>query len=100
MVLDLIVGETRERSWKLLKRGGVLVSTLTQPSQEMAGRYGVRALRFTVEASGSDLSEITNLVASGHVEPQLQETFPLEQAASAMAAVEHGGAAGKIVLTL
>jgi len=100
MVLDLIDGETRERSWKLLKRGGVLVSTLTQPSQEMAGRYGVRALRFTVEASGSDLSEITNLVASGHVKPQLQETFPLEQAARAMAAVEHGGAAGKIVLTL
>ena len=31
MVFDLIDGETRERSWKLLKRGGTLVSTLTDP---------------------------------------------------------------------
>jgi len=29
MVFDLIDGETRERSWGLLKKGGVLVSTLT-----------------------------------------------------------------------
>ena len=31
MVFDLIDGDTRERSWKLLKRGGVLVTTLTEP---------------------------------------------------------------------
>jgi NADPH:quinone reductase-like Zn-dependent oxidoreductase len=34
MVFDLIDGETRERSWGLLKKIGVLVSTLTEPSAE------------------------------------------------------------------
>jgi NADPH:quinone reductase-like Zn-dependent oxidoreductase len=100
MVFDLIDGETRERSWKLLKRGGVLVSTLTEPSQETALQHGVRALRYTVEASGSELGEIADLVASGIVKPHVQETFPLEEASRAMAAVEHGGAVGKIVLLL
>ena len=100
MVLDLIDGETRERSWKLLKRGGVLVSTLTEPSQDTAARYGVRALRYTVEASGSELAEIVDLVASGKVKPHVQKTFRLEEAAAAMAAVEHGGSVGKIVLSL
>jgi NADPH:quinone reductase-like Zn-dependent oxidoreductase len=100
MVFDLIDGETRERSWKLLKRGGVLVSTLTEPSQETALQHGVRALRYTVEASGSELGEIADLVASGIVKPRVQETFPLEEASRAMAAVEHGGAVGKIVLLL
>ena len=100
MVLDLIDGETRERSWKLLKRGGVLVSTLTEPSQDTASRYGVRALRYTVEADGRELAEIVELVASGKVKPHVQRTFQLEDAAEAMAAVEHGGSAGKIVLTL
>jgi NADPH:quinone reductase-like Zn-dependent oxidoreductase len=100
MVFDLIDGETRERSWKLLKRGGVLVSTLTEPSQETALLHGVFALRYTVEANGSELTDITDLVKSGQVSPHVQKAFRLEEASLAMAAVEHGGAVGKIVLSL
>lgn len=99
MVFDLIDGETRERSWKLLKRGGVLVSTLTEPSQQKAAECGVRALRYTVENDGSELAEIVELVASGKVKPHVSKTFPLEQAAHAMGVVEGGGSAGKIVLS-
>jgi NADPH:quinone reductase-like Zn-dependent oxidoreductase len=100
MVLDLIDGETRERSWKLLKRGGILVSTLTEPSQESAAQHGVRALRYTVEADGDELAQIGELVASGEVKPHVRKTFRLEEAAQAMAAVEQGGSVGKIVLSL
>jgi NADPH:quinone reductase-like Zn-dependent oxidoreductase len=100
MVLDLIDGETRERSWQLLKRGGILVSTLTEPSQETAARFGVRALRYTVEADGGELGEIAALVAAGRVRPHVQRAFRLEQVSQAMAVVEHGGAVGKIVLSL
>jgi NADPH:quinone reductase-like Zn-dependent oxidoreductase len=100
MVFDLIGGETRDRSWKLLKRGAVLVSTLTEPSQDTALRHGVRALRYTVEANGSELAEIIDLVVSGKVKPYVNKTFRLEEASQAMAAVEHGGSVGKIVLSL
>ncbi len=100
MVFDLIDGETRERSWKCLKRGGILVSTLTEPSQEKALKHGVHAMRYTVEANGADLADILDLVASGKVRPHVQKTFRLEEAASAMAAVERGGAVGKIALSL
>jgi NADPH:quinone reductase-like Zn-dependent oxidoreductase len=100
MVFDLIDGDTRERSWGLLKRGGVLVSTLTEPSQEKAKQYGVRALRYTVEANGVELAEIAELVAVGTVKPHVQKTFRLEEAAQAMAVVEHGGTVGKVVLSL
>lgn len=100
MVFDLIDGETRERSWKLLKRGGILVSTLTEPSQEMARRHGVRATRYTVEANGSELTAIADLVASGKVKPHVQRIFRLEEASTALAALERGGAVGKIVLSL
>jgi NADPH:quinone reductase-like Zn-dependent oxidoreductase len=100
MVFDLIDGETRERSWKVLKRGGILVSTLTEPSQDTATRHGVRALRYTVEANGNELTEIADLVTSGKVKPHVQKTFLLEQAAQAIEAVEHGGTIGKIVLAL
>jgi NADPH:quinone reductase-like Zn-dependent oxidoreductase len=100
MVFDLIDGETRERSWQLLKPGGVLVSTLTEPSQQIALQHGVRALRYTVEANGGELAEIIELVGSGKVKPHVQKTFRLEDAAEAMTAVEHGQSVGKIVLSL
>ena len=99
MVFDLIGGETRERSWKLLKRGGTLVSTLTEPSQDKARELGVRALRYTVEADGNELAEIASLVAAGKVKPHVEKTYPLDQAPQALAAVEKGHPVGKIVLT-
>jgi NADPH:quinone reductase-like Zn-dependent oxidoreductase len=100
MVFDLIDGETRERSWKLLKRGGILVTTLTEPSQETAKRWGVRALRYTVEADGDDLADVVGLVASGKVTTHLQRTYRLQEASQALAVVEQGGTVGKIVLTV
>jgi NADPH:quinone reductase-like Zn-dependent oxidoreductase len=98
MVFDLIDGETRERSWKLLKKGGVLVSTLTDPSQEKANQLGVRALRYTVEADGAELEEIASLIVEGKVKPYVQKTFPLAAAAEAVALVEQGHSTGKVVL--
>jgi NADPH:quinone reductase-like Zn-dependent oxidoreductase len=98
MVFDLIDGETRERSWRLVKPGGTLVSTLSEPSQEKARELGVRALRYTVEANGAELAEIADLVAAGKVAPHVAKTYPLEKAADALAALEQGHSAGKIVL--
>jgi NADPH:quinone reductase-like Zn-dependent oxidoreductase len=98
MVFDLIDGDTRKRSWGLLKRGGILVTTLTEPSKEMALQYCVHALRYTVEADGVDLGEIAGLVASGQVKVHVAKTFPLANASEALASVEHGGTVGKVVL--
>jgi NADPH:quinone reductase-like Zn-dependent oxidoreductase len=100
VVVDLIDGETRERSWKLLKRGGTLVSTLTEPSQQKAKEFGVRALRYTVEANGNELAEIAALVAAGKVKPHVTKTYPLKDASQALALVEQGNSVGKIVLTV
>jgi NADPH:quinone reductase-like Zn-dependent oxidoreductase len=100
VVFDLIDGETRERSWKLLRRGGTLVSTLTAPSQENAAQLGVRALRYTVEADGKELAEIAELVAAGRVKPHVAKTYSLEQASEAMTEVERGHSVGKIVLVV
>jgi len=100
MVFDLIDGETRERSWPSLRADGILVSTLTAPSQEAARKYNVRATRYTVEADGRELAEIATLVRDGVVRPHLQQSFALEAAAAAMAAVENGHTVGKVVLAV
>jgi len=100
MVFDLIDGETRERSWPSLRADGILVSTLTAPSQETAKKHNVSATRYTVEADGRELAEIATLVRDGVVRPHLQQSFALEAAAAAMAAVENGHTVGKVVLAV
>src|SRR4249920_2492678 len=43
-VLDTVGGETLDRSYGVLKRGGIIVSSATQPSKEKAEEFGVRAV--------------------------------------------------------
>jgi NADPH:quinone reductase-like Zn-dependent oxidoreductase len=100
MVFDLIGGETRERSWGIVKKGGILVTTLTEPSQEEAEKYGIRAGRYTVQADGNELKEIADLIDSGHVKSAVSETYPLSRATDALRVVEEGHSRGKIVLTI
>ncbi len=100
MVFDLIDGETRERSWALIRKGGILVSTLTEPSQQLARQHGIRATRYTVRADGDELGEIAGLIDAGKVKPAVTETFPLRRAADALQALEKGHSKGKVVLTV
>ncbi len=44
VVFDTIGGETQERSWKVLKKGGVLVSIVQPPSQHKRNLNGVRGI--------------------------------------------------------
>jgi NADPH:quinone reductase-like Zn-dependent oxidoreductase len=100
MIFDLVGGETQERSFKVLKKGGILVSTLTAPSEEKARASGVRATRYTVRANGAELAEIATLIDAGRVKPVVTKVFPLGDAAAALGEVEKGHSEGKIVLTV
>ena len=44
VVLDTMAGETQERAWKVLKKGGIMVSILGEPSREKAQQYGAKVL--------------------------------------------------------
>lgn len=100
LVYDLVGGETQERSWRVVKKGGVLVSTLNEPSQALAAQRGARGLRYTVEESGENLAEIARLIDAGRVKPVVAKTFPLEEAAAALQFLEKQHPAGKVVLTV
>jgi hypothetical protein len=45
--------DTQDRSFGVLKKGGVLVSTLTEPDQRKATARGVRVMRYSVQASAA-----------------------------------------------
>jgi NADPH:quinone reductase-like Zn-dependent oxidoreductase len=98
VVLDTIGGDTQERSFKVLKKGGILVSIVQTPSQELAAKYGVRALFYGGHPSSSDLTEIARLIDSGKVKVVVETVLPLAEARRAQELSQSGHARGKIVL--
>ena len=100
LVFDTIGGDTRERSWNLVKPGGRLITTLDEPDQQKASAHKIFAGRFTAQSDGSDLTKIAALISQDKVRPHLAKTFALEQAADAQEQLTHGGIAGKIVLSV
>lgn len=100
LVFDLIGGETQTRSWAVVKHGGALISTLTEPSQTEAASHGARAERYTARPDGSQLAEIASLIDKGRVRVKIAETFPFESVADALARLDQGHVRGKIVVEL
>jgi len=98
LVFDLIGGETQRRSWTVLKNGGALISTLTEPSQTEAADRGARAERYTAQPNGRQLAEIGALIDKGRVQVKTAGTFPFDAAAEALARLEKGHVRGKLVI--
>jgi NADPH:quinone reductase-like Zn-dependent oxidoreductase len=100
MVFDLIAGETRERSWSVLKQGGILVTTMMAPFPENVRELGVRAARFTVEENGEGLRQIGRLIDAGKVRPKISRVFDFHDVGAAQEYVEKGNTEGKVVLKI
>jgi len=101
VVLDTIGGETQDRSFAVLRHGGVLVSAVSQPDQGKAAQRGVRVLFFLVEVSSARLEQIATLIEAGELHTHVGDVLPLADARLAhemLAGKQHKR--GKIVLTL
>ena len=98
LVLDLIGGETQERSWSVLKNGGALLSLVQPPSVEKAKALGVRAAFVAGHPSGAQLAEIAHLIDSRKLKPIVERILPLVEVRRAHELSQSGHTRGKIVL--
>jgi NADPH:quinone reductase-like Zn-dependent oxidoreductase len=100
LVLDLISGDTQERSWSVLKDGGTLVSTLSRPSERQARIHHARAMNYIAKPNGAELGQIAHLITEGKVRPHVAARMALEEVAAAHRKLEHEHPRGKIVLEI
>jgi len=80
VVLDTVGGDTQERSFAVLKPGGVLVSAVAEPDQDKAARHSVRALFFLVDVSSQRLEQLAALIEAGELKTNTGEVLPLADA--------------------
>jgi NADPH:quinone reductase-like Zn-dependent oxidoreductase len=101
VVLDTIGGDTRERSWQVLKPGGILVSLPEPIPGGEAAAHGNRSRRgvfFVVRPDREQLGRIATLIDSGAVRPVIAETIPLAKTRQAFERGVAGHTRGKLVL--
>lgn len=99
VVFDTIGGETQSRSWKVLKRGGILVSIVQQPPRDVAAAHGVRGeFHISNHRRKDDLAKIADLAGHGQIKILIAAELPLAEARKAQELSQSGHTNGKIVL--
>jgi len=123
--LDLVGGDTLERSFAVLKRGGTVVSIAGMPEPKTAlkdlGRgpdlamifwlaslpirlqassYGARYRCVVMHPSGADLAELAGLIDAGKLKVIVDSVFSFAKIGEALAYLEKGHAKGKVVVRI
>jgi NADPH:quinone reductase-like Zn-dependent oxidoreductase len=97
-VLDTIGGETLQRSMRIVKPGGTVVSIVEEPSPELAQELGIRAIKNAAFPTSAHLRAICQVIDEGHARPTIQRAFALHEAPLAHELCETRHGRGRIVL--
>lgn len=99
-VYDTIGGETLEKSFSILKKGGVLASMKGQPNPELAVRFGVTGIAINTKTNDERLKRLTQLVESGKVKPHIDKIFEMDQIKEAFTYKNTAHPKGKVVVKI
>ncbi|UFW46534.1 MULTISPECIES: NADP-dependent oxidoreductase [Bradyrhizobium] len=99
-VIDLVGGETQERSFQILRHRGKLISGVSRPDQDLAKRYGIEAAFFLVNVTSQYLTKIARFIDGGKLRTNVGAVLPLADAREAHLMLERvrPQPKGKIVL--
>ena len=100
VVIDTVGGDTLDRSYALVRRGGRLVTLQTPPDQTEAQRRGITAMFFIVETDTVQLDRLAELIDHRGLRVTVAGTFPLRDGAAAYASRFRGVGPGKTVLII
>lgn len=98
VVFDTVGGDTLERSFQTLKKGGFLVSVAETASEEKARELGVETAWIICEPNAQQLAEINGLIGEGKLNIHIATVLPLIEVKKAHQLSQSGRTRGKIVL--
>jgi NADPH:quinone reductase-like Zn-dependent oxidoreductase len=99
VVFDTVGGETLERSWSVLKRGGRMI-TIAADSEATADDR-VKQAFFIVEPNREQLIRVGDLLDAGRLRTAVDAVLPLREAAAAYTGtVKERRGRGKLVVAV
>ena len=99
-VFDTVGGETYTRSFKVLKKGGIIVSMLEQPNSELMSRYGIKAIFQFTQADRERLRKLAQWVDENNIRVNVEKKFSLYEAGDALDYQKDVHPRGKVVLAM
>lgn len=99
VVFDTVGGDTFQRAFHTLRKGGTLVTAVAFPTDEAQG-HDVRVARVRCTANAEQLDALRELVEAGRLRPHLADIVPLSNIRQALALSEGGHVRGKIVIEI
>ena len=98
VVLDTVGGETQQRSWGVLRRGGILISIVSPVAAEKSASLGLRGAFFIVEPNRAQLIQLGQLIDARILRVVVGAMLPLARAREAFEQESASHTRGKIVL--
>jgi NADPH:quinone reductase-like Zn-dependent oxidoreductase len=102
-VLDTRGGDYIDRSLKVMKPGGTIISIPSGASEsvkEKAAAMGLKGEQFSVRPNGEDMNEISDMLWEGILKSHVSRKFKFDDIKSAHNQIETGKTRGKIVVTI
>jgi NADPH:quinone reductase-like Zn-dependent oxidoreductase len=99
-VFDTMGGDVQEKSWKVLKENGILISIARQPDPETAKKYNLRYGFVFIKPDAVILHELAAMIDAGTLKPVIGNVFPLAEIKKAHDLSQSGRARGKIVIKI
>jgi len=97
VVLDAVGQDTLERSYSVVKKGGIIVSIVDQPKQAALDARGIRGVTLRCTPKAGVLEKLAGLMDAKKITPVVSQTFPLTEVANAQQQIATGHTRAKIV---
>ena len=99
-VFDTVGGDTYRIFFKVLKKGGVIVSMLEQPNSELMNQYGVKAIFQFTQADRERLTKVAQWVDENNIRLNIEKKFSLDETGDALDYQRDVHPRGKVVLDI
>jgi len=99
-VFDTVGGETLNKSFEVLKKGGILVSMLGQPDPKRAEEFGITAIGQGTHTNTKHLTRVKELIDERKIKTHIDKVFPLDKIKEAFKYQEEGHPRGKVVIAV
>ena len=99
-VFDTVGGETYRRSFKVVKKGGIIFSMLEQPNSELMNQYGAKAIFRSMYTNRERLTKLAEWVDENNIRINIEKKFSLDDAGDALDYQKDVHPRGKVVITV
>ncbi len=97
VVIDLVGGETLSRSYALLKKNGVVISTTQPPNTSELEKFGITGKMTMTQFEPNKFTEVIKWIEEGKIKVKNPQIYDLSNAKEALSLVENRKSKSKIV---